>query len=259
MLYNLILKEYQKLQIKIRSLEEQLKSFPSGKLICCHQKNRCKWYQSDGHKKTYIPKSNRTFAEQLAIKKYLTYTLEELAHEKTALEFYLNHHQTTVSKANQLLTEASGYQELLSPFFTPVSTELTAWMNHPYETNLEYPEHLIHKTSSGHLVRSKSEAMISHVLYTQNIPFRYEALLTLDHMNLYPDFTIRHPRTGETFYWEHFGLMDDPAYCKNAASKLQLFSSHGIVPMIQLITTYETQKSPLTIDVIEKIVEHFFS
>ena len=259
MIHELILKEYQKLQLKISSLEEQLKSVPPGKLICCHQKNKCKWYQSDGHTKTYIPKSNRSYAEQLAVKKYLTHTLDEFTHEKTALEFYLNHHQTTASKAEQLLTEASGYQELLAPYFTPHSAELAAWMNSPYETNLEHPEHLIHKTSSGYFVRSKSEAMISHVLYTQKIPFRYEALLTLDYINLYPDFTIRHPLTGETFYWEHFGLMDDPAYRKNAVSKLQLFSSHGIVPMIQLITTYETQKAPLTIDVIEKIVEHFFS
>lgn len=259
MIYEHALKEKQKLQKQISALKQQLHSFPPGKLICCHHNNKCKWYQSDGHTKIYIPKSHRRLAEQLAIKKYLSLSLEELAHENTAIEFYLNHHKETPSKAEQLLTEPSGYQELLAPYFTPLSEELHAWMLAPYEQNNDHPEHLVHKTSCGHFVRSKSEAMISHILYTQKIPYRYENLLTLSGVNLYPDFTIRHPHTGETYYWEHFGLMDDSSYCKNAASKIQLYASNGIVPMIQLITTYETQKSPLSIEVIEKIVEHYFT
>ena len=258
MIYERAFIEYQRLQNQISVISQQLSSFPAGKLICCHHGRKCKWYQSDGHAKSYIPKSNRALAEQLAIKKYLSCKLEELTQESTALEFYLRHHKTTFSKSDQLLSESSGYQELLSPYFTPLSSELSDWMHTPYEHNTEHSDHLIHKTSSGHMVRSKSESMIAHVLYKEKIPFRYECLLTLNTISLFPDFTIRHPHTGETYYWEHFGLMDDPAYCKNAASKIQLFSSHGIIPMIQLITTYETQQSPLTIDVIEKLVEHFF-
>lgn len=71
-------------------------------------------------------------------------------------------------------------------------------------------------------------------------------------------FTIRHPKTGEVFYWEHFGLMDNPTYSKNAYSKLQLYTNHGIIPSIQLITTYETKEHPLTAETIEKIVENYF-
>ena len=54
------------------------------------------------------------------------------------------------------------------------------------------------------------------------------------------------------------GLMDNPTYCRNACSKIQLYASHGIIPSIQLITTYETQDNPLTMDVVDKIVAHFF-
>ena len=77
-------------------------------------------------------------------------------------------------------------------------------------------------------------------------------------MTFYPDFTIRHPKTGEIIYWEHFGLMDDPSYYQKTFSKLQLYASYGIIPSINLITTYETQEHPLSADIVEKIVKHYF-
>lgn len=152
----------------------------------------------------------------------------------------------------------SEYKELLSPFFCPVSQELLNWMNSPYERSTKYPEQLIHKTISNHLVRSKSEAIIDTILHINKIPFRYECALNLGQTMIYPDFTIRHPKTGALYYWEHFGLMDDPVYSKNAYSKLQLYTSIGIVPSIQLITTFETKENPLSIETVEKIVSHFF-
>ena len=96
------------------------------------------------------------------------------------------------------------------------------------------------------------------VLYTHRIPFRYECMLTLGNSTLYPDFTIRHPKTGEYFYWEHFGMMDDPIYSKSAASKLQLYISFGIIPSIHLITTFETTDQPLSSEKLEKIVADYF-
>lgn len=184
--------------------------------------------------------------------------LKELTHEKRALDFYLNHHTDYSEEAEHLLTEISGYQELLSPFFKPLSKELSDWMHAPYERNQNFPEHLIHKASSGNLVRSKSEAFIDFFLYTNRIPFRYECKLSLGDTVLYPDFTIRHPATGALYYWEHFGRMDDPSYAKNAYSKLELYTSHGIIPSIQLITTFETAASPLNMEMVEKIIEYYF-
>ena len=96
------------------------------------------------------------------------------------------------------------------------------------------------------------------VLYRNKIPFRYECLLELGDISIFPDFTIRHPVTGQVYYWEHLGMMDNPTYNKNACSKLQLYMSNGIIPTIQLITTYETKDSPLTIEMVENIVKQYF-
>lgn len=258
MLYQRILTEYLRLKQQIKEIQEKLKHFPDGKLICAKGNNCFKWYQSDGHNKIYIPKKERVLAEQLASKKYLFLLLEDLEHEKMALESYLKHHHPQSKKAELLLTEHAGYRELLLPHFSPKSKECSDWINSPYERNTQHPEHLIHKTSSGILVRSKSEAIISHLLHTNQIPFRYECALHLGTTILYPDFTILHPKTQETHYWEHFGRMDDLSYSQKTYSKLNLYTTHGIIPTIHLITTYETKQHPLSYEDVEKIINHYF-
>lgn len=181
----------------------------------------------------------------------------DLIHEKKALDFYLRHHKQEPTQADILLND-SEYRNLLLPHFTPLSKELADWQNSLFPTNPKHPEQLSIKTNSGHYVRSKSEALIDMALFSHQIPFRYECKLTLGTHVLYPDFTIRHPKTGNTFYWEHFGLMDNPSYCKNVSLKLQQYSLNGIIPSIQLITTYETGAHPLNSELIEKIIEHYF-
>lgn len=249
--------ESQKLNQQIESLQTQLHKFPKGKLVRTQNRSRCKWYVSDGHNLTYIPKKDQAFAEQLAQKKYLSLLLKDLLQEKTAIDFYLRHHNSGLTQSQKLLTD-SKYQKLLAPYFKPKSQELSDWMNAPYESNPKFPHQLYHKTISGKSVRSKSEALIDMLLHINQIPYRYEYALQLGDVTLYPDFTIRHPKTGQTYYWEHFGRMDDPNYSKNVYSKLQIYNSYGIVPTIQLITTYETKEHPLSSEKIEQIVQEYF-
>ena len=64
---------------------------PPGKLICSQNGKYQKWYQSDGQRKTYIPKANRQLAETLAVKKYLTFLLADLENEKRAIQLYLRY------------------------------------------------------------------------------------------------------------------------------------------------------------------------
>ena len=251
-----MLSQYKKLDAQIQNLKKQIKDLPPGKLICARNGKHYKWYQSDKDANTYISKQNRSLAEQLAVKKYLCLLLEDLSHEKRAIQFYLDHHSDT-PKALQLLNMPE-FKTLLAPYFTPCSQELSAWMNSSYEQNPHHPEHLLYKSNSGNLVRSKSESMIDMLLYINKIPFRYECALHLGEATIFPDFTIRHPKTGGVYYWEHFGLMDNPTYSQNAYSKMQLYTSHGIIPSIQLITTFETKEKPLDSDTIAKIITHYF-
>ncbi len=254
-MYSKIKMEYQKLVQEASSIQSQLKHLPDGKLICVQNGKYTKWFHSHEGHITYIPKSTQDFAEKLAIKTYLSRKLQDIRHEMCALEFYLRHHKDSENTAESLLSKSSPYAPLLSSHFSIVSEELGSWMNEPYEHNSAFPEQCIHKTCLNLLVRSKSEAQIAMLLYTNKIPFRYEAPLILGDHTIYPDFTIRHPVTGDFYYWEHFGLMDNEDYRRNTFAKLQLYSNHGINPGIHLITTYETKNHPLNYEAIESLIK----
>jgi len=226
-------------------MQEQLQALPKGKLLFARNGSNYKWYLSDGKALTYLPKKQRHLAEKLALKKFLSLELEDAIHEKSALEFYLRHHNNNSGKARKLLTEIPEFHTLLSSHFNPQSKELSNWMHSTYERNPKHPEQLTHQTSFGYAVRSKSELLIDYALHVNQIPFRYECPLELSNTIFYPDFTIMHSKTGELIYWEHFGMMDDPTYCKNVFSKLNLYIANGIIPNINLITTYETKDFPL--------------
>lgn len=248
--------ENNRLEEQIKDLQNQLKQFPTGKLIITHDQNHLKWYVSDGKTSTYLTKAKRPLAEQLAAKKYLSQKLDFLIAEKTAIQFYLRHHHSSKSPDKLLLD--SPYQELLLPYFQPDSQMAQNWMREDYDRNTNYPEQLIHKSFSGNVVRSKSEVIIDTALYINKIPYRYECSLPLGDTTLYPDFTILHPVTGKIFYWEHFGMMDNPGYAKNAYSKLQLYNSFDIIPSINLITTFETKEHPLNSELVENIIQTYF-
>lgn len=258
MIYEQMLNESKRLEKQIQDIHIQLESLPNGKLVCCHTNNHCKWYNYSPDGRIYITKKQRTIAEKLALKKYLLLLLKDITHEKRAIDFYLKHHSTKPSEASQLLLDDPEYQILLSSFFKPFSQKLTEWINSSYQKNEAHPEDLIHKSISGNIVRSKSEALIDMLLYTNKIPFRYECALYLDNTTFFPDFTIMHPHTGQLYYWEHFGMMDDPNYCRNAYLKLQTYTSNGIIPTVHLIMTFETKEHPLGSDMIEEIIEYYF-
>jgi len=248
--------KHRELELQLQNIQRQLQDLPSGNLICARNGKQYKWYKHTGQSNIYLPKKDRQLAEQLALKKYLNLLSEDLSHEKRAIEFYLSHHSTS-NHSEELLNHPE-YKILLEKHFTPLSLELSDWMKAPYNTNPNHPEHLLHKSSSGNLVRSKSESIIDMLLYLNKIPFRYECALQLGDIIFYPDFTIRHPQTGDTYYWEHFGLMDNPDYAQNTFAKLQHYTAHGIIPSLQLITTYETKEHPLSPDAVEKIITQFF-
>lgn len=258
MIYEQALKEKKKLEQQINSLQQQINQLPDGKIFCTHYGKYTKWYRNDGETQTYISKKERHLAEQLALKKYLLLQLKNFQHEKLAIEYYLRHHDTNAEQTELSFYNTPAYKELLSPYVKPIPQELFEWENAPYDKNERNPENLIHETVSGIHVRSKSEEMIDMVLHNNKIPFRYECKLQLGDKILYLDFTIRHPETGETYYWEHFGLMDDTDYCRKAFAKLHHYASNGIIPSIQLITTYETKNNPLSINDVKEIVNHYF-
>ena len=258
MSYEKMVAEKHVIEQKIMQLEEELCEYPEGELQCVNNGSYSKWFHKLGKEKKYLPKEQILLAQQLATKKYLSLRLSDLIQEKQAIDLYLKHRQAHPGKAEALLTDKSEFRTLISNRSDDFEKEITDWQNTPYEQNENYPQQKIYKTITGQYVRSKSEVMISMILYKYNIPFRYECALKLGDRVIYPDFTIKHPRTGKIYYYEHFGRMDDVSYCKKACAKIELYSLNGIMPTIQLLATFETSDNPLTPEAVEQLVKQYF-
>ena len=257
-IYEKMRKESERLKAQISLIKSQINSLPDGDFFCCKNGKYYKWYHTDGKHQTIIPKKNRAYAQKLAQKRILSAQLEELQQEKEAVDIYLQSYQSISRKSQRLLEENDEYQRLIAEDLKSNDEILNEWMTTPYNKNQNYPEKMVHKALSGNYVRSKSEAMIDMFLLQSKIPFRYECALQLGDTLVYPDFTIRHPYSGKTYYWEHFGRMDDEKYAQNAVAKLKLYISHGMIPGIHLITTYETREHPLDAERIKNVIEEYF-
>lgn len=258
MLYTSMLHEKQRLERELEQLHFELPIFPAGYLSYSLNGNYTKWYHHIDRNKKYITKDQHQLAVQLALKRHNLTKQEDLKRKLKGIEAYLQTNNPALDKADALLAPSSKYAELLLPALRPISKELSTWAATPYERSTSFPEQLHFKTESGLVVRSKSEAIIAMKLAEFRIPFRYECTLNLSPFVLHPDFTIRHPRTGETYYWEHFGKMDSSEYQGKMLHRLQIYMNHSIVPAKNLIMTFESGDKPLSIsEVIHQIQQHF--
>lgn len=240
-----------------KDLENKIKKLPEGNLIATQSGKYIKYYKSNGKRPIYISKKDRGIAEKLAIKKYYLFQVEEIKQQLRILNKCLTQYDKINTKSMQLL-EDSTYTQILSKHFQTFPEKIQQWTAEKYKHNDNHLENLIHKTAAGHYVRSKSEVIIANALYANHIPYRYECGLQLDGVTFYPDFTICHPDTMKEFYWEHFGMMDIPQYCDNAFNKLKVYGNNGIVPSINLVTTFETQIHPINSETVQKIIEEMF-
>jgi hypothetical protein len=92
-------------------------------------------------------------------------------------------------------------------------------------------ESLINRTERGDPVRSKSEVIIADMLFRRGLDYQYERPLPgLDGSTKYPDFTVDVADQGLKVYWEHLGLLNDPAYQRRWEAKIEWYRDHEILP-----------------------------
>lgn len=88
---------------------------------------------------------------------------------------------------------------------------------------------LIHRTSNGTLVRSKSEVIVADALTAAGISFDYEKQFRgHDNTVRLPDFTIENAATGDTYIWEHLGMLIDERYARAWDKKRHWYANSGV-------------------------------
>ena len=255
---------YEKIKSRVRHIEDELKQlekteieWPQGELICAKNGKNCKWYLKRNNRTVYLPKKERELAQKLARKKYCLLRTRELKSELAACRAYMKKAEKAVNFVEKKI-ENTEYEKLLGGWFCSVNKEVGEWKKESYEKNEAHLENLNIKGTGGKYLRSKSEAMIDKILNNVGVPFRYEEKLVLGDAVFYPDFTIKHPRTGKIYYWEHFGMMDNSEYVNRACQKIKIYCNCGIIPSVNLILTYETKEHPFDMDSAEQIVREYF-
>lgn len=252
---------------QIKKFENELSKQPDGQIVCYPNGKYSRWYLKTDHGLEWIPKKNRDFATKLAYKKYLEAKINDLKEESIVLsKLYLNNsvkgkneilEDQCISKTEIILNNPH-YAALLSDRLSSQNKKWISWMKEEYPFNPKYPEQKTHPTMSGIKVRSKSEATIERLLFTNYIPFRYEPAFELEGMVVYPDFLIIHPKTEEMYIWEHFGIMDNPEYAHNAFRKMEHYNNAGYRPDEKLIMTFESNINPFSYEKAEEIVWKYF-
>ena len=249
--------ERRRLSEKITKYSTAMASLPEGTLTMNKNGDYYKCYVYKNGVRQYLAKKDQAMIENLAKKKYLQAELTDCQKELWAIEQYLDNHQK-VSCVDQLLKNESGIAELLKPLIIPEEDRYQRWALEDYPVYQGFPQNLVHEGPFGKMYRSKTEASIAFLLTKYCIPQRYECEHIING-TVYPiDFTTRHPQTGKFLYWEHFGKMDDPAYCMKIGPKLRDFESAGIFPDQNLIMTFESKQFPMNISQLEEIVRQWY-
>ncbi len=122
-------------------------------------------------------------------------------------------------------------------------------------------EGLIHRTSKGLAVRSKSELLIAEAFLSAGVSFEYEKPLTLGGTTRYPDFTIEDEISGRTVYWEHLGMLDREDYRVSWQKKLAWYRANGVHPVGEaksgaaiLVTTADFAASGLNMAQVKNLI-----
>ena len=242
------------------SVMKRMRSAPEGKLRISHRKGVPQYYYRKSPSERggkYIPRGNIKLIKSLAQKEYDEKLLKASERERKAIEAYLNH--CPCCTADRLFYELNDVRkDLVNPAIETDESYVKRWQEYPYvgkEFSSDTPALI---TDRGEKVRSKSEMIIANYLNKENIPYRYEYPVRLRGMGtVYPDFTVLNIRLRKEYYWEHFGMMDDPEYADKAVRKLSTFNSNGYYPGVNMIITFETKSVPLSGKQVKEFIQHY--
>lgn len=242
----------------IRSLEKA----PEGRIRAEMAKGKYPQYyyfsaNEPDAKGRYLKKNEIELARACAQKEYDTNILNMIETRELELQRIIRIDETNKLKnVYDNLPEAK--KRLISPYVLNDDDYISYWLNMSkvYENTIPMTNGYL--TECGEMVRSKSEKMIADKLSLCHIPYKYENGLKLKNKNLvFPDFTLLKIKTREVFYLEHFGMMDNPEYCKKALEKIDMYEENGILLGEKLFATFESSLKPINMKSIEYLIRDF--
>ena len=179
---------------------------------------------------------------------------------------------------------------LITPVTLTDSQYAAQWQAVPWKGLPFAPDSPDYTTARGERVSSKSEVIIADTLARHGIPYRYEYPLELNYRRngrggtsrsdlkdtpthgadtvnsetsyrpgrtVHPDFLCLNVRTRAEFYWEHFGLMDEPDYLERTLAKIKDYAESDILPGKNFLFTMESVVCHLSTIQVENLINEF--
>ena len=248
----------QELRATLDTLTKKLRNAPNATLRVQPHKKSFQYYiisKPGDTKGSYLPRAQIRKAALIAQRDYNRATATTLKEQIATIETFLKvYHPEVIDCTYQQLHP--GRRVLVTPVREPDEEFIALWRKHPYPGKpfeINAPEYY---TASGVRVRSKSEVIIADALDHAGVPYRYEYPTSVKGWGtLYPDFTCLDIRTRKEIIWEHFGLMGDPDYTENAIQKIAHYASSGYTLGKNLIATFESGTTPLSIKQVQSNIK----
>lgn len=268
-----IINELLEARSELTKLIEKLSGFeetePQGSVSVKNVSGRSYFYvRTDPSDKTgkYLPKDNPEQIRALS-QKLFNHKLKKVCMEKLG----------QYSKCIELLNKVNTSTEVIlksipEPLreFVDTNVMLDEQTAAAFEKERDYADNpresdLVYVSPRGERFKSKSEWIIADVLRQRGVPYFYEKPFQnsiyeefrTSKYNLHPDFTCLNKRTGKTYYWEHFGRLDDPWYVVKFIERIQNYAAFGVFPGSELIISLESKKAPLRISYIKGLIEKY--
>lgn len=209
-----------------------------------------------GGRKYYLPKSDMGAIKELAQNDYHIRVSRLIDARLSAASALLTTYDTSISDFYSQLPLLR--QQLVSPLIPTDEAFLQNWYATNPGSQNPYPIKNGIITVRGEIVRSKSEKILADFFYSKGIPYIYEPMLKWPGLPpIFPDFLLLNIRLRRSYYYEHFGKMDDEDYRHSGFDRITDYHSHGYWEGENLLYDFEGKDYQLNIAKIEDMIEHY--
>lgn len=261
-LKELLIKEKTRLEKIERKTRGQLENVPEGRLRISKSNNHTQFYhyteESVKGRGRYLSNSEADLIHRLAQKQYDEKILDLARRRLKQINSLLkNYDDNEIEEI--YINEHIERKKIITPVEMTWEQIIMKWEAEKYDGKSFNVGEKVIFSEKGERVRSKSEKIIADYLYRNKIPYKYEKPLHLKgYGTVYPDFTLMSRKTYNEIYWEHYGMMDVPAYACSAVKKIKTYEENGIYIGEKLIVTFETQDTIMNTKDIERNLERAY-
>ena len=246
------------MNITINKAEEKIKHMPDGRInIRKHGDLRYFYHFRKGEKERLIKQSEISLLEDLMQTCYLKKVIRSAKAEVAILKNTLKSYPDTI--AEEVYESLPEERRVGVKPIVPTDDQFRErWESQTYPVKPVKEGMPVFKTLKGDLVKSKSEVLIADRLFANGIPYKYECPINVGGIIFHPDFTILRMSDRKILYLEHCGKVGDAEYAEDMVSRANRYSLAGIMQGDSLFFTFETSKTPLDTEVIDKMIENCF-